>query len=345
LVFAAISELIVICCLITWIIINGNSTPRNEPDDKRQMTVDDPSIFFGSLFLERSESQIETKSFLPKVALPPDVAASISSTYSRGTEEELFRVSTASVRGPFHFDTDRPRQDSISVFCHNEWIVLALSDGISSGESSHLGSRWLVENVQFAVEKFISGENLRDRDSWQLVRDALSRGLLLTFQNQAPIELDRSERARIEDLIAKKYGATLELIFISSHEAEQSEFIHVRICGDGFLILAQRSGEVSVLVTPYHGDKSHDSREVACLPRSKEKPIIYSDSFATGDSLLMGTDGIGDLLLANSPEASKLLDHLSSQQFYSASHLIDSVNVCVDGLNDDRTLAVIQKVN
>lgn len=76
---------------------------------------------------------------------PPDISA--AQRHVDGVE-----LRGVSFRGTAHEFFDEPRQDSFAFAANDQWVVLAVSDGIGSCKSSHHGSAAAVTAIAAAVE-------------------------------------------------------------------------------------------------------------------------------------------------------------------------------------------------
>jgi hypothetical protein len=76
---------------------------------------------------------------------PPDISAA-------KRQIDGLELRGVSFRGTAHEFFDEPRQDSFAFAANDKWVVLAVSDGIGSCQSSHHGSAAAVTAIAAAVE-------------------------------------------------------------------------------------------------------------------------------------------------------------------------------------------------
>jgi len=79
------------------------------------------------------------------VTSPPDITA------AKATIDDI-EIRGVSFRGIAHQMFDEPRQDSFAFAANDDWVVLAVSDGIGSCQHSHHGSSAAVNAIAGAVE-------------------------------------------------------------------------------------------------------------------------------------------------------------------------------------------------
>ena len=249
----------------------------------------------------------------------------------------------ASIRGARHYATGQPRQDSFSCFQFKGWDVIALADGVSSSSLSHEGSKAAVFALQNAMKNAFENLEIEDPRGWFSVNKAVSRHLVNLFRVRARRETSTTMTVDDRTSAGNLFATTLEVLLVRLDEREplESRFIYAQIAGDGSLWVRRKDGKLLQLA----GDSSHVDGpvlEVSPLPISDEQPRLLFGKLGIGEALIAMTDGIGDDL-PYSLDLQRMISTNLSQRITSFSKVLEICSFCLDGANDDRTIAIVQR--
>lgn len=252
-----------------------------------------------------------------------------------------FFVSAGSQRGQSHRENGISRQDNFCVFKKGEYIVVAISDGVSSATEAQLGSTFLVQNFERLFDETFTSGPVAEMALWRDLNKRLSQNLVAMFISRAKrdkVSIPESiEDVRIE--AAKKIAATMEVLICHvGLEAKPMEFFFVRLAGDGKLFAI--NNEVSEIEADGKADRSLKNQTVRALPIFDGEPLIYSGILNPSEAIALTTDGIGDVLLSNASWTAAL-KAIATADAPDERKLLDFLNHPDSNSRDDRTIVIV----
>ncbi|OJF10070.1 protein phosphatase 2C domain-containing protein [Couchioplanes caeruleus] len=263
--------------------------------------------------------------------LPPVTNSYRPDYVADGWSTRNFTVRLASVRGYVHRFRGLPRQDDIAVAHHRPSgaIVFAVADGVSAAPHSHLGATAACRAAVGAItagldaeDTSVNWQNVVERAAWQLVEQA--RVLLDT----AEVTPERAERELASTLVAGMVCPTAN--------GPLASIVQV---GDSSAWVLSGGGFRCVLEAKYSAGDEVVSSAVSGLPRVPQvKPRIRP--LATGEVLLVGTDGFGDPLGDGSGAVAKHFAERLAQPLSPLNFAYD-LDFSRETFDDDRTLLAI----
>ena len=244
-----------------------------------------------------------------------------------------FDLFGGSARGAEHARLHRNNQDGIALFASEELIVAVVTDGCSSGRGSEVGARYAAEWI---VRYAKADRDPGGRDPVRLTRDltACVRRLALVLQAN-----DDDPRGALHDFF-------LFTFLVAIIEPELTTVFGV---GDGVVSI---NGRLTVLDPG--PDNAPDYVAYGVLEKQAREPVIHHHG-PTADiaSLLIGTDGVGDLIARAKdvlPDGSCVggLHALESDDRYVRNASLLQKRLIMLGevhryLRDDTSIAVIRR--
>lgn len=275
-----------------------------------------------------------------------DIAINMFNCKDRFGSSSL-EVATLSARGSGHLDQKVPNQDSFVSFQFNEYLIVALSDGVSNSPKSHVGSKLLTSNLRAAVETHIQPNAIDSKQDWAAVNEALTREMLAEYlKRNGKKYLDSeitSTNVRVD--AAKYFAATLEVLVVSrapTTDENYGKFFFIRIAGDGSVLLLDEKCKTFRLVSAdQEATKVKSSHRVSALPLCDLAPEIYIGQITAGQRLLFMTDGLGDQSFKSTfqNELRASLGLRQNPNSLMSFVLGDSVQT-----SDDRTISILRLI-
>jgi hypothetical protein len=224
-----------------------------------------------------------------------------------------FEITGASVTGTNHVKRGMNNQDFFHWLCTDEYIIAVVSDGCGSTKYSEVGSRLLSNIFTHYMAKYlerskgVKSEYLFQCEGWweELRQDVLAR-----------IRLIAQEMGEDWWTILRDYFlATLVGVVI------REDTTCIFSCGDGVFAVNGEFQEIG----PFEGNKppylvygltgSEITDSDASLLHMQQQCMVPTSEI---DSLMIGTDGVGDLMqLAEKPFPAKEKLVGSIKQFWS----------------------------
>jgi serine/threonine protein phosphatase PrpC len=195
---------------------------------------------------------------------PPDIIAAklrVDDLEARGV----------SFRGTAHDLFGEPRQDSLAFGIHDDWVVLIVSDGIGSCESSHHGSSAAVNAIVAAVE---SGY-LDPEDGARVMDVAADAGLAVADTLQVP---------------SMSVSATLTVAAVERGlQDDGSRHAIIHVVGDSpALILEPSEGTWTYLTS---ADEGPSNVVRSWVPDRAKEYVSFDIALAPGSVLVLASDG------------------------------------------------------
>lgn len=242
-------------------------------------------------------------------------------------------VRAASVRGHMHRYEGTIRQDSFAVGSRDGFLLLAVADGVGSASHSHLGSRFVtatavsdpmlvaeadeilgdssevppqhLTHLQSALESVAADRGLDP--------GALSTTFLFAAVKESPTRMDDGRDV---------YHAVLWSI-------GDSEFLRITSSGVDRLSAQDEPAEDEIV------DSSTRS-----LPLQVEA-MVWVETFEAGETLALVTDGVVNILGANSEFRQHVVDEWS-QSSPTPAALMTTLDATVKSFDDDRTFVGVR---
>lgn len=247
--------------------------------------------------------------------------------------EARFDLFGGSARGGEHARLHRNNQDGIALFASEELIVAAVTDGCSSGRGSEVGARYAAEWI---VRRVRADRAPGGRDPATLTRDL----------TECVRRLADGLRANGEDARGALHDFFLFTFLVAIIEPERTTVFGV---GDGVISI---NGQVTVLDAG--PENAPDYVAYGVLGKQAMEPVIHHAG-PTADvvSLIIGTDGVGDLIARQGevlPDGSVVggLRALESDDRYVRNPSLLQKRLITLGdvhrrLRDDTSIAVIRR--
>ncbi len=195
---------------------------------------------------------------------PPDITAAT-------LRVDALEVRGVSFRGTAHELFGGPRQDSFAFAANDEWVVLAVADGIGSCESSHHGSAAAVSAVVAAIE---SG-GLDPRDGSDVLRTAADAG-----------------RETAAALLVPSNSVSTTLTVAAVERASQddgSRHAVVHVVGDSPALLLDPAGARWTYLTPTDDCPSNVVR--SWVPDRANEYVSFGFTLPAESVLVLASDG------------------------------------------------------
>jgi serine/threonine protein phosphatase PrpC len=273
-----------------------------------------------------------------------DYAATVlSRRLENETENARFEIATSSIRGSAHIQEETSRQDSVGLFRGNGFTVISISDGVSSSPQSHIGSSFLVTNLERVFKSEFGEKPNADPAQWANVNKTLTENFVsmhvARLKQAGKASTSSFSNLRVE--AAELYAATLQVLicFDPSTEDLNIPYIFVSLAGDGSLLLDD--GNVTSRIFPSSlPDKWTNGNYVDALPIFDETAQIISGTIPTGKALLFCSDGVGDFLETNENWIGTLRALTSGRLGYES--ILRFITFHNPESTDDRSLAVVR---
>jgi len=218
-----------------------------------------------------------------------------------------------------------------------------VSDGISSAAKSHLGSVFLISNLEIVLQKTLAEIEITNSDFWVRVNKSLRENFLAMTRARAR-QANEEVSADVVDLMRmaeENYAATLQLIWIDRSEVTLNElpYTFVHFAGDGSLF---EVGETLERVYPESvSEKWVSGNYVDCLPSHNLPPTLVSRRIPRGSGIVLTTDGVGDFIEGDRGWIESLRQEIRNE-FPTLSSLLALINHRNIEANDDRTVAIVK---
>lgn len=249
----------------------------------------------------------------------------VPDTVIDGWRSNEFVLRSVSLRGRMHRYNGAPRQDSVLTRLSDDGktLFVAVADGVSAAPQSHRGSEIAAKYaVGWMLQKYSA--NLTAAD-WQ----SLAKGASYSIQNAA-----RETSADPMD-----FASTLVCAAVTRHGEHLRG--HVLSIGDSGSWLVGPNGVSLIEGGKDEGDAMISSSAVRPLPVVPDDlNAVYFES-ATDETVLLGTDGIGDPLGGGGGPLSELFVKRLFKRVPSITEFCHLVDFSKAGFDDDRSLIAI----
>jgi serine/threonine protein phosphatase PrpC len=254
-------------------------------------------------------------------------------TIADGCSTDWFTVRAASTRGYAHRIRSVPRQDDLAIGLHetSQALVIAVADGVSGAEKSHVGSTLACGHVVEALLHQLNSASPKDLN-W----DEAVRGAAWNLVEYAHLELGQPADAQA----AARLLATTLVVSVVWPDPPEGGSVAVVSVGDSGVWILRDKRYVRVTDSKFAPNEAAGSSAVTSLPRVPAVIEPIHADLGADDVLLIGTDGFGDPLgdgegLVGQAFADSLLAVPSALEF---AYLVDFSGETFD---DDRTLVAI----
>jgi serine/threonine protein phosphatase PrpC len=232
-------------------------------------------------------------------------------------------VRAVSARGHMHRYLGEVRQDCFAVEAADTYLAVAVADGLGSACQSHAGSSIAAREVT------------RDAKIIEGVVASASDGSV-TLNDLATI---LSHEARRQKVDAREVATTLVLAVVAGGKNEAGEYEVVlaqigdstawRCTETGWLQLGQIESQEEIVSTAVDPLPLHD------------QAYVWRETFSSGDTLALVSDGVGNILSAN-PSFKRELARLWSGSAPSLGDLLKVLDASVKTFDDDRTFVGVR---
>jgi hypothetical protein len=251
-----------------------------------------------------------------------------------GWSTEHFTIRAASLRGYSHRYRGQPRQDdfAVTVLPVEGALLVAVADGVSSAEKSHLGSTMAC---RFAIE-WMTQNALAESPPWP----ELLRGAAWQLVEYARLTLGETEEEA--PTAAERLLATTLVAGIVRPSEDGTAVVSVVQAGDSTAWVLGPDGYDRLIGGKQEGEGGIASSLVTGLPRVPHTIEPVTAVINADQVLLVGSDGFGDPL----GDGSGLVGQVFAQTLQAPTplsslgfaHLLDFSRETFD---DDRTLVAI----
>jgi len=245
--------------------------------------------------------------------------------------ESHYAIRAASLRGYGHRHDGRPRQDDMSVTMIGEGrMVVAVTDGVSSADQSHLGATVAARWVTQAAENHYR-ETTGTRIDWaEVVRSAA-----WAMVEQASSALGTERTAEAAERVVASTLVAADITF----DATGAEAEIVGVGDSGAWVLSPEGFESAV------GGKDSEaavvSHSVSGLPRLPSELSPTRCLIKPGHVLLLGTDGFGDPLGTGNGEVGRLFSDSLLGRIPAPLEFAHLLDFSRETFDDDRTLVAV----
>ncbi|HFI0621205.1 TPA: protein phosphatase 2C domain-containing protein [Streptococcus suis] len=244
----------------------------------------------------------------------------------------------ASSKGSLHQSGESPRQDSYSYGVYEEngemWILLAISDGVSSSPYSHILAEYLtfssVKELKLQLEAYGEVHVQEFAHKINQMANSFCRKQLARFNQQ----FDDSKY--VAHLGANLFGATLECAVVHIKQDNQT-VKQFTISGDGGAYIFKSSSKIDIIKSGKIRGEGIVSNAVSPLPLGDIDDVnIEEVRLEKGDIFFMATDGLSDFIGSGNSSLGKfLLEKMVEAK--DAVEFLKIINVAMFQLDDDKT--------
>ena len=249
-----------------------------------------------------------------------------------GWESQVLIIRAASLRGHVHRYYGTPRQDdyAIGVQRGGERILVAVADGVSQAQQSHIGSTTAVQYAIHAMGREI-GEPGEEND-WKKIIKHVAWQLVC----KASDVFGTKDSESAEALLA----TTLICAVIDAQEDGTATAEIVNVGDSGAWVFDNEK------IVPVVGGKSDTSEDIIAssvvpLPRVPKETITTRVQLKQGNVLLLGTDGFGDPLGDGHGEVGQFFSDIFKDRVPSMFEFAHKLDFSRDTYDDDRTLVAV----
>ena len=263
----------------------------------------------------------------------------------------------ASLRGSMHYGLSTVRQDSFAIGSTDseddsglQWIIVAISDGVSSASQSHTFADYMVRQTVIMVGEELSvfkPQTLHNIE-WSKTARRLVDISVEFCRNAAIRTVPEEKTAEVSKAsprdFAKKWATTLEFAVIrvgGEDSYHKREFVHVTVAGDGAAYVLNKKQGWQASKTGKSQSGSVVSNAVLSLPLEPKNFVVDFGYLGKNDCLILATDGLGDFIGdGNTPLGDFFKRKLPNCE--SLAMFLQIVDVSLYQADDDRTLILVK---
>jgi hypothetical protein len=266
-------------------------------------------------------------------------------------------VAAGSLRGAAHFESAEARQDSYALGSSKgeDWLIVALADGVSSGKFSHLaavtaclhGVAGAKELLPASSSTPYSTDMLQSLD-WSKLSEDIRSAILAQARKVlgGVIKSADGQPADPESVPPETYARAMSTTFEVSVVACRPDtegrhaFVRVVFAGDGTGLILDPERGWKVISLGKHVNPHIATNSVVPLPIDPGPPSITSGYMSRGQALLITTDGIGDFIADGSTAVGGYLhDRWSTPK--GLNEYVNTLSFVTQQADDDRTAVVV----
>lgn len=243
-----------------------------------------------------------------------------------------FEVRACSTRGHSHRYSGTPRQDAFALASDENWLVVAVADGVSEGAHSHIAANTAVRVAcKLAIDQAQETESI----DWAGIAGMISRRIIDEATVRRIVDPQDDDSQALRDV--RSSMATTAVVAVISKQSTDDAY-------PGTLaVLAGDSGayEISdgVLNLVAGGKQDVDlpilSTAVRPLP-GPVNPVVLDFQLIQGNPLILTSDGLGDPIGGGDSEVGRTI----AMKWLTPPNAIDflaDVNFLRRSFDDDRT--------
>lgn len=245
-----------------------------------------------------------------------------------------FEIRGCSSRGMSHRYAGTPRQDAFALATDDDWVVVAVCDGVSSGRQSHVAADTAARSICKLVLDALARDGVVD---WTAVSNRVSRRIVEEARYRQIVDLaDVSDSVEVLRAVRDRMSTTAVAAAISRHTHNDDVLSGelVVIAGDSGAFTISATG-VAPLIGGKDNEGSFTSGSVRPLPGSVT-PQTRSFTLGRGEAVLLVTDGIGDPLGAGDSTLGRMIAD-AWRTPPPIGRFLDEVNFLQRSYDDDRT--------
>lgn len=262
-----------------------------------------------------------------------DLTVGVSDTELELLTIDPFEVRACASRGLSHRLAGTPRQDAFAVNASDDWVVVAVADGVSSGPHSHVAADTAA---RAAARLTVSWLEQSDPD-WVTLCGRISRRLIDEAQYRRLVALpDDADVETQVRTVREVMATTLVVAGVQRQPQPDGSFAGVVavLAGDsGAYRLAD--GGLSSLAGGKSDGATIASSSVDPLPGSGT-PVVLPFTLTAPQALIVTSDGLGDPIGSGDSEVGR---HLAQRWTIppGAAEFLNDVNLLRKTFDDDRT--------
>lgn len=245
-----------------------------------------------------------------------------------------FEVRACATRGASHRHAGTPRQDAFCLATSDEWLVMAVADGVSAGPHSAVAARTAA---RAAVKLVLDAADDLSALDWTTLCNRVSRRIVEEARYRRLVDLSATPDPEQWRVVRRQMSTTAVVAALARRPSEDGTFaIHLAVlAGDSGAYLLD-DGCLSSLA----GGKDVDTSGIADgsvspLP-GPATPVVLTTALGEGQALVLTSDGVGDPLGDGTGDVGRVLGQ-RWRTAPSAAQFFSDVNFHRRTFDDDRT--------
>ncbi|GED95976.1 hypothetical protein nbrc107697_00150 [Gordonia crocea] len=270
-----------------------------------------------------------------------DVAADM------GWINDSLAVGAVSLRGIGHHAKARlaVRQDAYSLGHTDDWVIIAVADGVSAAPWSHLAAQHAVIRASTLVRALLDDVgDLPTPGQWATVAEEVRASVEAFARRSVPAPAPGKDAPSVETL-ALALSTTLDIALVATAPDADGRYryVHASMAGDG----------TSYLLDPVLGwstirDGQPDQKDapadfgVVPLPRDPGRPpVINAGQLEPGQAFMLVTDGFSGMIAGGAGVAGVYLHDEWGHGPVDVVRLIQAASLMNPSGDDDRTAVIV----